>query len=72
MNWLVSGCSSGLGLALVEALLTSGENVLLAARDRAPLASQSVAALCQPIVANLQDRGYLVEIWAAGMVHFGH
>jgi NAD(P)-dependent dehydrogenase (short-subunit alcohol dehydrogenase family) len=37
-TWLITGCSRGLGRALAEAVIASGENVLATARDPAMLA----------------------------------
>ena len=37
-TWLITGCSSGLGRALAEAVVAAGHNVVVTARDEAKLA----------------------------------
>ncbi|MEU7870289.1 SDR family NAD(P)-dependent oxidoreductase [Dactylosporangium sp. NPDC049140] len=34
-TWLITGCSSGLGRALAEAVLARGHNAIVTARDAA-------------------------------------
>ena len=37
-TWLITGCSSGLGRALAEAVIAAGHNVVVTARDQGKVA----------------------------------
>lgn len=73
-TWIITGASSGLGLALAEAALRAGERVVGTARqiDRfAPLASQYGDRLL-PIEHDVRDTQSASEVVTQALDAFGH
>ncbi len=61
---LVTGASSGIGLALVEALCARGARVHAAARDAAALERIAAATGCTPCVLDLGDEAAIARTFA--------
>lgn len=65
-TWLITGCSTGLGRALAEELITRGHNVVATARDRATIADleeghENVLALTLDVTDQAQIADAIVE-----------
>ena len=71
---LVTGASSGVGLAVTRMLLAEGAQVVAVARDAARL-HQALAGLddgrVHPVTADVTDRAAVEDAVAAGAEHFG-
>lgn len=53
--WLITGCSSGLGRALVEAALAAGHRVIATARDRRSIADLERTDCCHVMELDVTD-----------------
>ncbi|MGF6773156.1 NAD(P)-dependent dehydrogenase (short-subunit alcohol dehydrogenase family) [Paraburkholderia sp. GAS199] len=62
---LVTGASSGIGWATVEALRASGANVVAAARNVAELARLAEETGCEPLVLDVSDEAAIDEALAS-------
>lgn len=73
-NWIVTGCSSGIGRALAEYLLDIGENVAVTARNPDTVADL-VAAFpdrALAIALDVTDAGSVKAAVVTAQAHFGH
>ena len=73
---LVTGASSGVGLAVTEMLLQEGARVIAVARDRGRLDEAAAALQADPsrllaATADVTDRAQVESAVSAGVAHFG-
>jgi NAD(P)-dependent dehydrogenase (short-subunit alcohol dehydrogenase family) len=68
--WLITGCSSGLGRALAQRALASGDRVVATARDPDSLADLSVEN-CRKIRLDVTNQGQIQEAVAQAVESFG-
>lgn len=65
MNWLITGCSSGLGRALAERLLDRGEHVVVTARRPESIADLAARDNALALRLDVTDRAQIAEAVAA-------
>ncbi|WP_435110979.1 oxidoreductase [Nocardiopsis synnemataformans] len=72
-TWLITGCSSGLGRALAEAVLGRGDSVVATARDASTLAPLIAAHPDTVLTLDLDvtDAGRVAEVVSAAERRFG-
>ncbi|WP_461170671.1 oxidoreductase [Arthrobacter sp. Z1-15] len=72
-TWLITGCSTGLGRALAEAVLARGDNAVVTARD--PSTVQDLAEhypeTALPLALDVTDAGQIQSAVAGGTERFG-
>ena len=71
--WLITGCSSGLGLALATAVLARGDRVIATARDPGALADLAARypATCRARALDVTDSAQVTAVVAEGAAAFG-
>ena len=71
--WLITGCSSGLGLALATAVLARGDRVIATARDPGALADLAARypATCRALALDVTDSAQVTAVVAEGAAAFG-
>ena len=71
--WLITGCSSGLGLALATAVLARGDRVITTARDPGALADLAARypATCRALALDVTDSAQVTAVVAEGAAAFG-
>ena len=72
-TWLITGCSTGLGYALAEAVLAKGDNAVVTARDVSKLDTLVASLPDQALAVELDvtDPGHIAAAVAAGTERFG-
>ena len=72
-TWLITGCSTGLGRALAEAVLARGDNAVVTARN--PSTVQDLAEqypeTALPLALDVTDAGQVQSVVAEGTERFG-
>ena len=56
-TWLITGCSTGLGRALAEAVIATGHNAVVTARDAARVADLADATPDRVLAVALDEIG---------------
>ena len=71
--WLITGCSSGFGLALVSSLLSRGQRVIATARQPGSLAGLAAryAETCHTLTLDVTDAAQVKAAVAEGAAAFG-
>jgi NADP-dependent 3-hydroxy acid dehydrogenase YdfG len=72
-TWLITGCSSGLGRALAQAVLDAGHNAVITARNITMLADLAAAhpATALPLALDVRDHDQVVEVARLSVERFG-
>lgn len=72
-TWLITGCSTGLGRALAEAVLSHGDNAVVTARDISRISDLGASRPERVLVRELdvRDRAQVEAVVAAGQARFG-
>jgi NAD(P)-dependent dehydrogenase (short-subunit alcohol dehydrogenase family) len=72
-TWLITGCSSGLGRALAQAVLNAGHNAVITARNITTLADFAAAhpATALPLALDVRDHDQVVEVARLSVERFG-
>jgi NAD(P)-dependent dehydrogenase (short-subunit alcohol dehydrogenase family) len=71
-TWLITGCSTGLGHALAEAVLAAGDNVVVTARDVASVADLADSAgSALALSLDVTDNARIASVVAAATDRFG-
>ncbi len=72
-TWLITGCSTGLGRALAQAVLEHGDNVVATARDVTQLADLGNTApdRCAATALDVNDGAQIADAVAVGEQRFG-
>jgi NAD(P)-dependent dehydrogenase (short-subunit alcohol dehydrogenase family) len=71
-NWLVTGGTSGLGLALTEALVAQGANVAVVARNKERLDKLAKHLPIVPIHADVSNKEDIYKISGQVLARFGY
>jgi NAD(P)-dependent dehydrogenase (short-subunit alcohol dehydrogenase family) len=72
-TWLITGCSTGLGRALGEAVIAAGHNVAVTARDAAKVADlgEGKADRVLPLALDVTDDAQVTEAVSQAEEKFG-
>jgi NAD(P)-dependent dehydrogenase (short-subunit alcohol dehydrogenase family) len=72
-TWLITGCSTGLGRALAEAVLDRGDNAVVTARDAAAVRDMADAhpSTALPLALDVTDDGQVADAVRAAEARFG-
>jgi NAD(P)-dependent dehydrogenase (short-subunit alcohol dehydrogenase family) len=72
-TWLITGCSTGLGRALAEAVLAAGHNAVVTARDESTVADLADGAPDRVLTAALDvtDAAQVTDVVARAQERFG-
>ncbi|MEV4349943.1 oxidoreductase [Actinoplanes sp. NPDC049596] len=72
-TWLITGCSTGLGRALAEAVLDSGDNAVVTARDVAAVADLAAAhpGTARAVALDVTDPGQIAAAVGEAETRFG-
>jgi NAD(P)-dependent dehydrogenase (short-subunit alcohol dehydrogenase family) len=71
-NWLITGGTSGLGLALTEQLIEQGANVAVVARNAQRLAQIANRLPIIAVNADIANKEDIYKISGQVLAHFGH
>ncbi|MES2525237.1 MAG: oxidoreductase [Gemmatimonadota bacterium] len=69
--WLITGCSSGFGRALVGGALDAGQRVVATARNAADIADLAVEGRCRTMALDVTDTASFPELVANATAAFG-
>ncbi|WP_341392711.1 oxidoreductase [Arthrobacter sp. G119Y2] len=72
-TWLITGCSTGLGRALAEAVLARGDNAVVTARDPSTVRdlAEQYPETALPLALDVTDAGQIQSAVAGGTERFG-
>lgn len=72
-TWFITGCSTGLGRALADAVLTAGHNAVITARNEATLSDLAAAHpdTALPLALDVTDPDQIASAVRQGLARFG-
>jgi NAD(P)-dependent dehydrogenase (short-subunit alcohol dehydrogenase family) len=73
-TWLITGCSTGLGRALAEAVLAAGQNAVVTARDAGKVAdlATNISDRVLPLALDVTDSTQVTDAVSQAEEKFGH